>query len=508
MSHRVGIIALLQESNTFIACPTKLEQFEQDLLVSGEQVRERLAEAHHEVGGFFAGLDRAGMEAVPVFAARAMPYGVMTAETFESLMAMLERELRQRLPLDGVLVAPHGATVSERVRDVDGFWLRLVRRVVGPGCPIIGTIDPHANLSPAMVDATDALVAYRTNPHVDQRERGSEAAQLMAATLRGEIKPRQAAAFPPLAINIECQQTDAPPCLPLYETAERMRTRPGILSTSICLGFPYADVSEMGSSLLVVADGDRALAVQSAHELAAQLWESRHDFQPRLTGIDDALELVERLDNAGRLDRPACLLDMGDNVGGGSPADGTHLVHAIHKRRLPGTFVALCDPVAVELARNVATGERVELSVGGKTDQMHGPPFDASFTVIARSSGQFAESQPRHGGFSQFDQGPTVVVCTDAGLTIMLTSRRMAPFSLEQLRHCGLDPRDFKILIAKGVHAPVAAYQEVCRTLIRVNTPGVTSADLSGFDYQHRRRPMFPFEVNTEWSLRSRETVA
>ena len=508
MSKRVGIVALLQESNTFITRPTTLAHFEQDLLATGEDVRARLAGAHHEVGGFFAELDRSGFEAVPIFAARAVPYGVMTAETFEHLMALLEQELRKYLSLDGLLVEPHGATVSQHVPDVDGCWLSLLRRLVGPGCPIIGTIDPHANLSPAMVEATDALVAYRTNPHVDQRERGIEAAGLMVATLRGEIRPRQAAMFPPMAINIECQQTAASPCITLYDRAEQIRSRPGVLSVSICLGFPYADVPEMGSAVLVVADEQRHVAEQAAGDLAETLWTSRHEFEPQLTSIDAALDLFTRLDDTGRLDRPVCLLDMGDNVGGGSPADGTWLAHAIHRRKLASTFVAICDPAAVEMTGSAQVGDKLELSIGGKTDDRHGPPFSAVCTIVDRSSGRFSESQPRHGGFTQFDQGPTVVVRTELGLTIMLTSRRMAPYSLEQLRHTGLDPRSFKILVAKGVHAPVAAYQEVCGQFIRVNTPGVTSADLSGFAYQNRRRPLFPFEAGTEWSPRGKEAVA
>ena len=193
MSKRVGIIALLQESNTFVASPTTLANFEQDTLLTGAAIRTRFEDAQHEVGGYFAGLLQAGIEAVPILAARALPHGIMTAETFDALMATLQAELKRAGPLDGLLVAPHGATVSQHQPDVDGYWLGLARRRLGPGRPIIGTFDPHANLSSAMVEATDALIAYRTNPHIDQRQRGLEAAGLMARTLSGEIQPVQSA---------------------------------------------------------------------------------------------------------------------------------------------------------------------------------------------------------------------------------------------------------------------------------------------------------------------------
>ena len=60
---RIGIIALLQESNTFIGQPTTLAHFEQELLATGESVRERLAGTHHEVAGMFHALHEAGEDA-------------------------------------------------------------------------------------------------------------------------------------------------------------------------------------------------------------------------------------------------------------------------------------------------------------------------------------------------------------------------------------------------------------------------------------------------------------
>jgi microcystin degradation protein MlrC len=490
---RVGIIALLQESNTFLAGTTTLDHFRTDLLATGSTVREKLAAAHHEVGGFFAGLAAAEIEAIPILAARALPYGTMTAECLASLIGMMTDAIDAAGPLDGLLVAPHGATVSEEVLDVDGHWLGLLRRRF-PTLPIIGTIDPHANLSPAMIAATDALIAYRTNPHVDQRDRGLEAARLMACTLAGEIRPTQAAAAPGLVINIECQDPAAFPCLPHYEAAARLREpfttlashdavpRGTVLSTSIVLGFPYADVPEMGSAVIVVTNDDPAAAQAHADAIAAGLWQARDTFRPALVGIDEAV------DRAAAMAGPVCLLDMGDNVGGGSPADGMALARALLRRDLAPSFACVCDAAAAEAAVAAGVGARLRLAVGGHAPEWAGDaesqPIDAEWRVTAVSDGRFTETKPRHGGLTSFDQGPTAVLVHDGGLTLMVTSRRMAPFSLEQIRHAGLDPVAFRALVAKGVHAPVAAYGEVCRGFIRVNTPGVTTADLSRLHYR------------------------
>jgi microcystin degradation protein MlrC len=484
---RVGIVAFLHESNTFATPPTGLDKFQDGLLVTGDEVRRHLEGTHHEVGGFFEGLNQGGATAVPIFAARATPSGTVTSEAFEELCEQLLEALSQAGPIDGLLVAPHGATVSEAYPDADGEWLRRVRKQVGPGLPIIGTLDAHANLSTLMVENTDALTAYRTNPHLDQRERGREAAGLMLRTLRGEIRPVQAAAFPPVVINIERQLTSEPHLRPLYELAAQIRSEPSVLSSSILLGFPYADVEEMGAACVVVADGDRALAERAVARLGGQMWEMREEFVANLVSIPEAID--QALLEPG----PVCLLDMGDNVGGGSPADATFLAQELIRRGV-SSVCCLYDPAAAAKAFSLGVGALTTFELGGHTDALHGQPILGEFRVRSLHDGEFTELQARHGGIREYHQGPTAVLEHVGGATLMVNSRRTPPFSLRQLTSCGLDPRAYRILAAKGVNAPVAAYQEVCRTLIRVNTPGCTTADVSLLRYSRRRVPLFPLE--------------
>lgn len=490
---RIGILALLQESNTFISRPTTLRHFEEELLVEGEEMRSRFAGTYHEIGGMLHALEEEQVEAVPVFAARALPFGRIERAAIEVLLSRMWRALEAAGTLNGVLVAPHGATVSEPYPDVDGHWLSELRRRVGAK-PIVGTLDPHGNLSPAMVAACDALLAYRTNPHLDQRARGIDAARMIVAMLRGQIRPSMAAAFPPMAINIERQCTSEEPLHALCREADKQLADERVLSNSLMLGFPYADVEEMGSATIAVTDGDGALARQLADALASRMWQMRHDLAGRLVGIEEAL------DQAMRLEGPVCLLDMGDNVGGGSPGDGTWLAESILLRRIPRSFVRLFDPESVHAAQAAGPGARTKMRIGGKTDLLHGPPLDCDVLVRGLYNGKFEESQPRHGGFTVMDQGPTAVVETATGLTVMLTSKRMPPFSLRQLTSFGIEPAKYHLLVAKGVNAPLAAYREVCRHFVRVNTPGCTTADMRSLTYHHRRRPMFPFEPETKWA--------
>jgi microcystin degradation protein MlrC len=249
----------------------------------------------------------------------------------------------------------------------------------------------------------------------------------------------------------------------------------------------------MGSAVVAVADGDAALAKDTANELAELLWQHRRDFAGSFLTVEQAVE------QAAGLPGPVCLLDMGDNVGGGSPGDGTWIVHALARRGL-SSFACLFDPAAADQASTAGVGSEVELRVGGKTDDLHGSPLVDTFRVAGIYDGRFEETQPRHGGVRHFDQGITVVLENSRGLSLMVTSRRVPPFSLRQITSFGIEPTDFQVLVAKGVNAPLAAYREVCPHFLRVDTPGVTSADMRRLDYQHRRRPMYPFEPDTTWS--------
>src|SRR5437016_1410543 len=208
---RVGVISLQHESNTFIAAPTTLEDFRQKTLLTGHEIIERFRGGYHEISGFIEGLEQARIDLIPIFTAAATPGGTITIDAYDALLAMMLEALNGAGKLDGVLVAPHGAAVSESQPDMDGHWLSRLREIVGLKIPIIGTLDPHANVSQKMIDACDALIAYRSNPHLDQKARGIEAATMMARTLRGEIRPVVAAALPPVSINIERQLTSASP---------------------------------------------------------------------------------------------------------------------------------------------------------------------------------------------------------------------------------------------------------------------------------------------------------
>ena len=489
---RVALMGIVHESNTFVSELTTLDHFRRGHWLHGKDIVKEYRDAFHEIGGMLEAMEEAGIDVVPIMYAEATPGGKLSKETFDHLSDELFSTLKKNLPVDGCLVVPHGAGVSESYDDMDGHWLSKLRSLVGPEMPIIGTIDPHANVSEEMIKSTTALVAYKTNPHIDQRRTGKEAGRLMAGTLTGSIKPIQLFKALPLAISLEQQHTDKDPCKELLSLADAVRQQENILSTSVILGFPYADVNEMGSSIIVVADGEKDAGQTGLSMLVEHVIRNREKFN----GIkQDITELVDSID---ALEKPILLLDMGDNVGGGAPGDSIYLLDQLEEAGKKKSFICIYDPKAVQKATAFESGMSFEIDFGNRPDQKGTKTRNA--VLIRKGSGEFEETAPRHGGQVHFDMGEIAILQTGEGHIVMLTSRRVPPYSLNQITSFGLDPLKFDSIVAKGVNAPIAAYNAICPSILQVNTPGVTQADMTRFDYKKRRIPLYPFEEISERS--------
>lgn len=483
---RIALLGITHESNTFVKELTTLAHFNKGHWVKGEDMRKEYQSAYHEMGGMIEVIDEAGMELVPVMYAEATPGGTITTETYEALLTELMERLDAVLPVDACLVVPHGAGVCEAFRDMDGHWLSVLRAKVGDKMPIIGTIDPHANVSELMITSTNALVSYKTNPHIDQRAVGKEAARILVQTLKGAVKPVQTLIQLPLQISIEQQLSESDPCKSLLQYARDINQEDKVLSVSINLGFPYADVVEMGSSIIVVTDNDLDLAKAKAKELEHYILENKNHFNGKKQDIGELINGLKQLE------KPVLLLDMGDNVGGGAGGDSVYLLDALEDDNACRSFICIYDPQAVAEAEKHKVCDFFNISIGNRPNSTTNRI--RRVTLLKLADGQFEEETPRHGGQKHFDMGRIAVVLTEQGNVVMLTSLRVPPYSLRQLTAFGIEPTDFEVIIAKGVNAPIAAYKDVCKTILQVNTPGVTQADMTLFDYKNRRKPLFPFE--------------
>jgi microcystin degradation protein MlrC len=487
---RLATLGMYHESNTYAPVPATLERWLAAGPVRGDALVAKFVDAESTLSGYLElGAADPSVDVVPLVFYQLTPMGTITAEAFERISADLLAALDEAGPFDGVLLALHGAAVSEDFPDADTEILRRVRAAVGPAVPIGVALDMHANVSREMIELATVVNIYLTNPHLDPRPRARQVADLVAATVRGEVRPVMHLEMIPAAIDILRQGTSDSPMRELVASAREAESRPGVLSVSIAEGFPYADVAEMGMATLAVTDGDADLAAEVARSLAGEIWARRADLIGTAWDIDDALR------HAAAADRhPVVLLDVGDNVGGGSPADSTHVLAAAQRLGVGGVFHSLCDPEAVAACAAAGVGATVELDVGGKTDDRHGSPVHIRGVVEVLSDGRWEDPGDTHGGFRFFDTGATALVRTDDDHAVLLNSLPQGNVSLQQLVSVGIDPRAQPIVVAKGVHSPRAAFEPIAAEMLWLNTPGCTTADIVGLDYHRRRRPMFPFE--------------
>lgn len=487
---RVAIGGFMHESNTFAPLPTTLQRFRDGALTYGDAVVPSWQDAHHEVGGFIEGGGTFGYAPVPIAMAWATPAGPVADEFFDHFTDALVTGCKLARA-DGVLLALHGAMVTPRHPDADAEVLRRVRAALGPNVPLVVTLDFHGNVSPQMAATATALVGYQTYPHVDQRQRGLVAAGLVARAVKGEVRPVCHVAKPPMLLNLLGQDTAREPMAGLMRQARAMEQRPGILSVSLMAGFPYADVPEMGASVIVVADGDRGRAAAAADELAAAMWAVREQLNVPSPQPEEAVRQALACTAP-----PALLVDLGDNIGGGSAGDGTVLLAELLRQRAKGFVVVIHAPSAVAQAKDAGVGGRVEVKVGGSTGPMHGPPVTVRGTVRSLHEGRWTEVEPRHGGRRQNDQGHTAVLDLADGNLLVVNTLRTPPFSLGQLTSLGIDPRAAKVIVVKAAVAYKAAYAPIGGTIIEVDTPGLTAINAARFTYAHIKRPMYPLDAS------------
>lgn len=492
---RLAVLGLWHEANTFASVLADSAYVEAAGVLRGQEIVARHTGGTTTVAGYLAAAARhADVELVPLVMTTLVPAGPITPAALHPLTDEMVAALTDHGPFDGVLAALHGAAVAEDVLDVDGFLLGRFRDAVGPDVPIGVSLDLHANVSAAMCAHTDVLNTYRTNPHVDADVVAEEVAELVIRTVRGELRPTQAFAPVPAAINILCQNTGESPMREVLADARAVMAEPGVLSVSVAEGYPYADVPEMGMAVVVVTDDDQAAARRHATALAGRVWARRAGFDTTAPGAAEALRLA-----AAAPAGPVLLLDVGDNIGGGSPGDSVVLLNAARETGFANLLTIVWDPVSAARCVEAGPGARVELSIGARTDPATGPPVTATATVLALHHGVHEATEAVHAGLSSFDGGPTASVRLDSGQTVILTSKVVPPFSTATLATVGLAPGEFAAIVAKGVHSPLAGYLPHVTEVVRVDTPGVTSADPRRFRLRHRRRPMFPFEPDTTY---------
>lgn len=361
-----------------------------------------------------------------------------------------------------------------------------MRELIGTR-PLVATMDLHGNLTRLKTEAADAIVAFDTYPHVDLFERAVDATRIMHAIVAGELKPTSAMAAPPMMPVPQGMDTARQPMRDLIAEAHRIEADPRVVNVSVFGGFAYSDVEFAGFSVHVTTNENPTLASMYAQQLADMAWARRHEFEVENLPVREAVRLA-----ATAPEGPVVLVDVADNIGGGTPGDGTEILAELLRQGVEGALVTICDPEVVARAIAAGVGATIAARVGGKSDRYHGAPVPVTGQVRLISDGQF-----RHvGAFMtgrRTGMGRTAVLeC--GGVELVVTELKVMPFDVGYLQVLGIQPELKRVITAKSAIAWQTAFGAMATQAIPVDTAGLTTIHLQRLPYRHVRRPIFPLD--------------
>lgn len=478
---RVFSAVLATETNTFAPLPTSLASFkERSYFPAGQHPDEPL----YNSGPLWAARVRGrahGWVLHEGLVAAAQPGGVTTRMTYETLRDELLADLRASLPVDMVLLGLHGAMVADGYPDCEGDLLQRVRALVGPDAVIGAELDPHCHLSPAMLDHSDLLIAFKEYPHTDVLDRAYELVDLCAAMARGEVRP--------VAAVVDCEMvavmhTSRPPMRGYVDALQELERQGQALTISVVHGFPWGDVADMGSKLLVYTDGDAEGAAALAARLAAQLIALKDELLPPAPDVAQALDEAQRT--------PGCVViaDGADNPGGGAAGDATFVLQAILARGIQDVAIGpLWDPSAAALAVAAGAGARLPLRIGGKIGPLSGDPVDLLCNVLCV---QPAHHQTGLSG-AKVPMGACALVEAQ-GVQIVLASLRTQAMGTDLFTGLGCDLASRRLIVVKSSQHFYAEFSKIASKVLYAQAPGTLTDDLRTLPYQNIKRPKWPLD--------------
>lgn len=478
---------LATETNTFAPMPTGLASFmEQAYFPAGQHPDRMFFFAGPLWAARLQGKDK-GWTLKEGLVAAAQPSGITTRTAYEALRDELLADLRAALPVDMVLLGLHGAMVADGYDDCEGDLLARVREIVGPGVVIGAELDPHAHLTQAMLRNADVLVAFKEYPHTDMLERGMELVQLCEAMALGKIRPVAAVVDTGMIVLLH---TSREPARSLVDRIRSLEGRDGILSISIIHGFPWGDVPDMGTQVLVYADGDAARAQALARQLADELLAMRDDLAVPYPDIDEALDQAQAHVQRG-IQGPVVIADGADNPGGGAAGDATFILRRLVQRGMREAVIGpIWDPMAARVAIEAGTGARVSLRIGGKIGPMSGDPLDLDCVVKA------VRMEHTQTGLSNtlVPMGNCALV-ESQGIEILLVTLRNQAMGTDLFTGIGCDIASRNIVVVKSSQHFQASFSAVASHILYAAAPGSVTLDLRTLPYRRIRRPKWPLDV-------------
>jgi microcystin degradation protein MlrC len=488
---RVLTARFMHETNTFSVVPTDMALIRRRDFHLENEIPQAFRGTRSAIGATFEAADKYGWSLVHPVSANPNPSGIVTDDAFEHIAGLIVDAVDTNGPIDGVLLHLHGAMVTGSHEDAEGELLLRLRRRLGPQVPIVVTLDLHANVTRKMADNANALIAFRTYPHIDMYERAWQGAELLERTMQGEIRPVTVIARRPMIYGLDRGRHQTAPMAELLARADMIERRGAALAVSICAGFSRSNIRDVGPSVTVTTDGSDPQGKAIAESFMDHSWETRDFSSFTLLPVAEAVALA-RGGKPG--DKPLVVADYTDNPGGGGYGDATAFLRGLVEAGVESVaFHAICDPDAVREGMRAGIGATARLTLGGKTDPaMGGGPLSLDGEVVCLTNGKFIAHGPMGGGVER-NYGPSLVFRV-GGIDIVVITNNGQATDLGQFTSLGIDPTRYRTVAVKSMQHFRAAFEPIAREIVLVDTGALCAEIYTPELFTKVRRPVWPLD--------------
>jgi microcystin degradation protein MlrC len=501
---RIAVGGFLHETNTFAPTKATYDDFVHGggwpALAQGADVLKVMRNINVALAGFIEAADAQRWELIPTISCGASPSAHVTRDAYERIVHVMVEGIKAAGNLDAVYLDLHGAMVTEHFDDGEGEILRRVRAVIGNDLPLVASLDLHANVTPEMVDHADALIAYRTYPHIDMADTGRAAAKHLALLLRSKQKFAKAFRQLQFLIPISWQCTNDHPARGIYQKLAALESE-AVPTLSFAPGFPAADFAHCGPSVFAYGrtqtDADAA-----ADDIAALVEGHESDFDGRIYAPDEGVRRAMEL--AKTASRPIVIADTQDNPGAGGDSDTTGMLRALVRNKAARAAIGVIyDPQSAKAAHAAGAGATVSLALGGKSGIPGDAPYRETFIVERLSAGRFVAPGPYYGG-REMDMGPSAALRI-GDVRVVVSSHKAQLADQSMYRYVGIEPTEQAILVNKSSVHFRADFEPIAESLLICAAPGAMPADTAALPWTRLRpgiriRPNGPVFVSANKS--------
>jgi microcystin degradation protein MlrC len=486
---RILVVECMQEISSFNPQQSGYEDF--DIRRGAEIFGQR--GTNQGVAGALSVFDaRDDIEVVPTISARAGSAGLLSADGWRRLSGEILESVRAKLEgIDGIYFSLHGAMGADGELDPEGFLLEKVRSMVGPKIPIVISLDLHGILTDRMIRNSSGFAIYRTYPHVDFADTGQRAARLLLRLMAGGPQPTIIRVVIPALVRGDELITKNGCYGELLRECLRLERDGVALAAGIMIGNPFTDVPELCSQVLLMTEGDRAVAEREATRLARDFWKLRFRMQGKLIAVDRAIAQAKSIDG------PVIFTDAADATSSGASGDSSEILRALREAGYAKRVLApLVDARAAASAHQAGVGATIDVTLGGTIDRKRFKPMAVTAQVRLLSDGNALLETMK----APLIAGPTAVLAF-GNFTVVVMSRPVSLFDRAMYFANGLDPKDFDLIVVKSPHTENHMFDAWTEANFNVDAPGATSANLKSLGHTICKRPMYPLDEDAGFPL-------